>query len=134
MYQVIFKNKEIKEINDAQGISLLNDWSNGKDKFILGGALVNFSFVADIRPVKSEESNYPQLPEYKATPWTKNKRLNALRQIREGFLRGVSNAKNLSQFQQLFVENIDKRIDETIKAKQEKFAPITTASNLGFNL
>jgi len=42
MYAIVFKNREIKEVNDNQAIQLLKDWTDGKDKFIFKGGLIVF--------------------------------------------------------------------------------------------
>jgi len=131
MYNLIFKNGEIADINDNQALSLLNDWTNGKEKFILNGSLRGFSSVSDIKPVR--EDKYEKLPEVKTT-WTKNKRLNALRSMRSGFLRGISNPNNPTTFQKQFIKNIDERIAETEKSSQETYPGFNSVRDVGFEM
>lgn len=125
MYHLIFKNGEIKDINDGQGQLLLKDWINGKDKFILDSSLRAFSSVSDIKPVLSDDGEYQKLPEIKLTPWTKEKKLNALRSMREGFLKGVSDRGSLKPNQSKMLENMDRLIFKAERAETTQ-KPITS--------
>ena len=123
MYQLTFKNGEIKDISDEQGKILLQAFCLGKEKFIFEKTLRNFSSVLDIKPAKNEDSNYPKLPMQVMTNWTKEKKLKVLRSMREGFLRGVADANNLTPGQSKMLENMDRLI---LKAENISITQITT--------
>ncbi len=125
MYHLIFKNGEIKDINDGQGQLLLKDWVNGKEKFILDSSLRSFNSVSDIKPVLSDDGEYQKLPEIKLAPWTKEKKIKALKSMREGFLRGVSDNKNLKPNQLEMLENMNRLVFKAERAETTQ-SPITS--------
>lgn len=128
MYRIIYKNGEITEISDKQAEMLLKNWSNGAEKFMHKGKLRCFNSINDISPVVEEE--YKQLPVPKKEKWSKNKRLNGLKSLKEGFLRGVSDKNKLTDFQTAFILGIDRAITECDKSNQKEFEPITSVKEI----
>lgn len=114
MYNLTFKNGKIEELSDKEAEILLQMMVLGKEKFLFKKSLYSFSSVSDIKPVKED---YPALPP--APPlslWTKEKKLKALRSIREGFLKGVSDRNNLKPNQQIMLSNMDRLIKRAEEA------------------
>lgn len=130
MYAIVFKNREIKEVNDNQAIQLLKDWTDGKDKFIFKGGLISFSSVADIKPISTPaEYANPAITSPKVS-YSKQKHLKHLNQIKQGFLYGydvggvhfkgvLDRRTELLSGQAVMVANMD-RIIKTVEKSDEK--------------
>ena len=131
MYNIIFKSGEIEEINNESAVKILQAFSSGKEKILLNNKLRDFRGILDIKPVFND--CYQKLPEVKTT-WTRNKKLNALRSMRAGFLRGISNPNNPTNFQKQFIKNIDERIAETEKSSQETYPGFNSVRDVGFEM
>ena len=122
-YRILFNDQKSKDINEEEYCLFLKSVSS---RFVkIGNDIINYSNVARVEPIKNSESEYPKLPEPVMTTWTKGKKVRALKSMREGFLRGVSDANNLTANQSSMLDNMDKLIlkAESILTNQQ---PITS--------
>ena len=131
MYNIIFKSGEIEEVDNEIAVKILQAFSSGKEKILLNNKLRDFRGILDIKP--AQEDKYEKLPEVKTT-WTRNKKLNALKSMRAGFLRGISNSNNPTNFQKQFIKNIDERTTKTEKSSRETFTAINSVKDVGFEM
>lgn len=131
-FYIITFNKQKYKITSDQEI-MLRGVANGT-RVRIGETSINTSSISEIVPVedwKDEEKktflpyDYAKdiLKEPLMTSWTKSKKVNALKSMREGFLRGVKDANNLTPNQRVMLENMDRLI---LKAEKISITQITT--------
>ena len=118
-----FKNGRIEELKDEEADILLQMMALGKEKFLFNKAIYSFSAILDIKPIHIASGLYPALPEIKMKPWDKERKLRALKSMREGFLKGVSDANNLTASQTEMLKNMDRLV---LRAENIKITQITS--------
>jgi hypothetical protein len=117
-YNIICHDGKSFEISEEQKNNFIKISSTNAKGAEINGNFITFSSVARIE--KTGRKEYKKF-DYKPRLYTKQRYIRNLKDLRDGFLRGVSNRNNLKSNQKPILKKINNAINQAINSNQTKF-------------